>query len=71
MAESDSAPSNRHIVVRFGRSVTQSDLDALKEQDEVIEAFFVPDLDFDFHSHGIGDFHFHPTGDPAGPVYET
>ena len=55
-----------HVVVSFGRPVTDSDLEALQATEEVVGVFRVPDeIDVDIHIGGEGGFHWPPPGDPA------
>jgi hypothetical protein len=66
MADSDANRS--HVVVSFGRPVTDSDLQALKATEDVLSIFRVPD-EVDVHINIDGDgggFHWPPPhGDPA------
>jgi hypothetical protein len=66
MADSDANRS--HVVVSFGRPVTDSDLQTLKATEDVLSIFRVPD-EVDVHINIDGDgpgFHWPPPhGDPA------
>jgi hypothetical protein len=63
MADSE---TSQHVVVRFGRPVTEEDLEVLRANDEVLEVFTVGDIDI--HFNGV---HIDWDGiDGVGPVHE-